>query len=164
MTAPVTSRTPGPVAAGAEALQDLLASLGVDGAGQAQDGRPIAEMLAAAVLDAAVPALSPEERQRITAIRRRMKARTQGPWSRPLNTRWKNVVTAVMPKGDPASRLHDNTDANGQPERTTIVAAPTWSMGGFLRKQSGKDLDFIAHSPEDIDFLLEALEGRTVRK
>lgn len=143
-------------------MQGLLAALGVDGAVMDPGGgRPLAETLAAAVLGAAAPPLSPEERERIAAIRRRMKARTPGPWARPLNTRWKNVVTALMPKGDPASRLRDNTDANGQPERTTIVAAPTWSMGGFLRKQSGKDLDFIAHSPEDMEFLL-GLEGRTM--
>lgn len=92
-------------------------------------------------------------------IKGRLAAITPGPWVRPLNSRWKCSVTAEMPKGDPASSLINNTDHNGDPERVAIVTAPIWSMGGFVRKQSGKDLDFIAHAPEDQAKLIDAVEG-----
>ena len=92
-------------------------------------------------------------------IKARAKKATPGPWHRPLNTRWKNAVTGIMPKGDPASTLINNTDHEGNPERITIVTAPTWSSGGFFRKQSGKDLEFIAHARTDVPKLLAALEA-----
>ncbi len=83
---------------------------------------------------------------------------TPGPWERPLNTRYKASVTAEMPKGDPASRFRDNTDHEGNPERVTIVSVPMWSSGKFFRKQSGKDLAFIAAAPSMVAHLLGIVE------
>ena len=156
-----------PVAIGAEAIDDLLTMLGIDPkACPERGGQSTAETLAAAVLNATVhltrPPLTAEEQSTIIRVRKQLKQITPYPWLRPLNTRWKCSVTGVMPKGDPASRLIDNTDRDGNPERVTIVSAPIWSMGGFVRKGSGKDLDFIAGAPENLEFLMDALERRVV--
>lgn len=159
------TKTADPVAVGAEAIDDLLVMLGVDPqACPEHGGQSTAETLAAAVLNATAhltrPPLTDEEQKTIRRLRGQLKKITPYPWLRPLNTRWKCSVTGVMPKGDPASRLIDNTDRDGNPERVTIVSAPIWSMGGFVRKGSGKDLDFIAGAPENLEFLMDALERR----
>jgi hypothetical protein len=45
-------------------------------------------------------------------------------------------------------------------EQTVVVAsAPIWSTGGFLRAQSGRDLDLIAHAPDDLTRTTNALRG-----
>jgi hypothetical protein len=96
--------------------------------------------------------------ERLAAIEAREKAATRGPWARPLNTRYRASVTADMPVGDPASRLINNTDHKGNPERVTIVSCPIWSNGKFFRPQSGKDLEFIAHGREDIPDLVGTVQ------
>lgn len=94
----------------------------------------------------------------LSAIREQLAAITPGPWHRPLNTRYKASVTAEMPKGDPTSRWKGNLDHEGNPERVTIVNVPIWSTGKFFRKQSGKDLDFIAAAPSTVEHLLAVVE------
>ena len=95
-----------------------------------------------------------EPLDRLAAIEARANAATPGPWARPLNTRYRASVSADMPKGDPASRLINNTDHKGNPERVTVVSCPVWSNGKFFRSQSGKDLEFIAHARTDVPALL----------
>ncbi|MDQ5860689.1 MAG: hypothetical protein M3536_00300 [Actinomycetota bacterium] len=97
---------------------------------------------------------------RLGEIEARLAKITPGPWDRPLNTRYKASVTAEMPKGDPTSRWKGNVDHEGNPERVSIVNCPIWSTGKFFRKQSGRDLDFIAHSPADVAYLLAELRKR----
>jgi hypothetical protein len=90
----------------------------------------------------------------LAAIEARANAATPGPWDRPLNTRYRASVTADMPKGDPSSRWRDQVDKEGNPERVSIVNCPIWSDGKFFRKQSGRDLEFIAHARTDVPALL----------
>lgn len=98
-------------------------------------------------------------REVLDGIKGQLAAITPGPWERPLNTRYRASVTAQMPKGDPTSRWADNVDHEGKPERVAIVSCPIWSTGKFFRKQSGKDLDFIASAPSTVARLTVALES-----
>ena len=96
-------------------------------------------------------------------IQRRADAATPGPWARPLNTRYRASVTADMPKGDPSSRWRDQVDHEGNAERVSIVSCPIWSDGKFFRKQSGRDLEFIAHARTDIPALLAMVREQQAR-
>lgn len=92
-------------------------------------------------------------------IKDRLAAATPGPWERPLRVRSRSYVQADMPKGDPSSRWKDQTDHEGNPEKVAIVSCPTWSDSKFVRKQSGRDLEFIAHAPTDIAKLVATVEA-----
>ena len=67
-----------------------------------------------------------ELREAAKLMRERAEAATPGPWERPLDVRHKNFVMAALP------------------ERVSVVSAAIWSIGGFMRKRSGRDLDYIA--------------------
>jgi hypothetical protein len=89
-------------------------------------------------------------------MRERAMAATPGPWERPLDTRHKNVVIAALPEGEQGSWISGTIPAEfashsgitgryaGQRERVSVVEANIWSIGGFTRKRSGRDLDYIA--------------------
>lgn len=91
-----------------------------------------------------------------TLMRERAEAATPGPWERPLDTRYKNIVIAALPDGEqgqyeggciPAEWSDHKGIAGryaGQRERVSVVSAAIWSIGGFTRKRSGRDLDHIA--------------------
>lgn len=66
-------------------------------------------------------------------------AATPGPWTRPLNTRYRATVYAPLPD-DELSRYTDVKPG----ERVSVVQCGTWSNGAFFRKRSGRDLDYIA--------------------
>jgi hypothetical protein len=89
-------------------------------------------------------------------MRERAEAATPGPWERPLDTRHKNFVMAALPEGEQGSYVSGTIPAEfahhsgitgryaGQRERVSVVSADIWSPGGFMRKRSGRDLDYIA--------------------
>lgn len=95
-------------------------------------------------------------RRTAKVMRERANAATPGPWERPLDTRHKNAVIAALPEGEqgqyeggsiPAEWSHHKGITGryaGQRERVGVVSAAIWSIGGFTRKRSGRDLDYIA--------------------
>jgi hypothetical protein len=99
---------------------------------------------------------SQELREAAKLMRERAEAGTPGPWERPLDTRHKNFVMAALPEGEQGSHTDGMIPAEfsshkgptgryaGQRERVGIVSAAIWSIGGFVRKRSGRDLDYIA--------------------
>lgn len=86
---------------------------------------------------------------RINDIERRISEATPGPWDRPLNTRFKSVVTAPLPDDEP-SDWKDRIPSDGVPERVVVAQCQVWSNGRHNRKRSGRDLELIAHAPEDL--------------
>jgi hypothetical protein len=81
-------------------------------------------------------------------------AATPGPWERPLDTRYKNLVGAALPEGE-QGRFTDGLVPDymnsgylgryrGQRERVAVVSCNIWSDGSFARKRSGRDLEYIA--------------------
>lgn len=102
--------------------------------------------------------MTPDETLRAAAklMRERAAAATPGPWERPLDTRHKNLVIAALPEGEqgqwidgciPAEWSHHKGVTGryaGQRERVGVVSADVWSVGGFMRKRSGRDLDYVA--------------------
>ena len=103
-----------------------------------------------------MPEPSQDLREAAKLMRERAEAATPGPWERPLDVRHKNFVMAVLPEGEQGSYKSGNIPAEfashkgptgryaGQRERVSIVSAAIWSIGGFMRKRSGRDLDYIA--------------------
>jgi len=101
---------------------------------------------------------SPAETMRAAAklMRERAVAATPGPWERPLDTRHKNFVMAALPDGEEGSYRSGTIPAEfashngptgryaGQRERVGVVSAAIWSSGGFMRKRSGRDLEYVA--------------------
>jgi hypothetical protein len=97
-----------------------------------------------------------ELREAAKLMRERAEAATPGPWERPLDVRHKNFVMAALPEGEQGSYKSGNIPAEfashkgptgryaGQRERVSVVSAAIWSIGGFMRKRSGRDLDYIA--------------------
>jgi len=89
-------------------------------------------------------------------MRERAQAATAGPWERPLDTRYKNLVIAALPDGEQGQHVSGRIPAEwsshkgltgryaDQRERVCIVSAAIYSIGGFMRKRSGRDLDYIA--------------------
>jgi hypothetical protein len=89
-------------------------------------------------------------------MRERAGAATPGPWERPLDTRYRDFVMAALPEGEQGSYRDGLIPAEfashkgptgryaGQRERVSVVSAAIWSIGGFVRKRSGRDLDYIA--------------------
>ena len=87
-------------------------------------------------------------------IRERAEAATPGPWERPLDTRHRNFVGAALPANE-TGRWEGGIIPGymtsgylsryvGQRERVCVVSCESWSDGHFVRKRSGRDLDFIA--------------------
>jgi hypothetical protein len=99
---------------------------------------------------------SQELREAAKLMRERAEAATPGPWERPLDVRHKNFVMAALPEGEQGSYKSGSIPAGfashkgptgryaGQRERVSVVSAAIWSIGGFMRKRSGRDLDYIA--------------------
>lgn len=89
-------------------------------------------------------------------MRERAEKATPGPWERPLDVRHKNYVMAEMPEGEQGSWADGTIPAEfashkgptgryaGRRERVGVASAAIWSIGGFLRNRSGRDLDYIA--------------------
>lgn len=90
-------------------------------------------------------------------MRERAQAATPGPWERPLDTRHKDFVMAALPADEeprtweggiiPAQfSTHKGPTGRyaGQRERVGVVSAAIMSIGGFIRKRSGRDLEYIA--------------------
>jgi hypothetical protein len=95
--------------------------------------------------------------QAAAQMRERAAAATPGPWERPLDTRHKNLVGAALPEDEeprqwqggiiPESFAQYSGYSNryaGQRERVGVVSAAILSVGGFTRKRSGRDLEYIA--------------------
>lgn len=91
-----------------------------------------------------------------THLRTLANAATPGPWSRPLNTRYKASVSAPLPEGEQGAWLTGIDPETGKRERVTVVAAPTWSNGKHTRKRSGRDLEYIAAVGPQVGALLVA--------
>jgi hypothetical protein len=106
-----------------------------------------------------MPETTPAETLRKAAalMRKLASEATPGPWERPLDTRHKNAVIAALPEDEdprqwqggviPAEFASHNGPMGryaGQRERVGVVSADIWSTGGFIRKRSGRDLEFIA--------------------
>jgi hypothetical protein len=103
-----------------------------------------------------MPEPSQSLREAAKLLRERAEAATPGPWERPLDTRYKNYVMAALPEGEQGQYKSGNIPAEfashkgptgryaGQRERVGVIEAAIWSIGGFLRKRSGRDLDYIA--------------------
>ncbi len=101
---------------------------------------------------------SPADELRAAAalMRKRAKEATPGPWERPLDIRHKNSVIAALPEDERGEWVGGVIPARfashkgllgryaGQRERVGIVSAAIWSLGSFMRKRSGRDLDYIA--------------------
>lgn len=97
-----------------------------------------------------------ELREAAKLMRKRAGAATPGPWERPLDTRYRNFVMAAMPDDETGSwndgiipaefASHKGPTGRyaGQRERVSVVSAAIWSIGGFVRKRSGRDLEHIA--------------------
>lgn len=64
-------------------------------------------------------------------------AATPGPWWRRRAPRAHVGVFAVKPAGEQRRYL------DGREEHITVVTAPSWSTGRFVRVRSGRDLDWI---------------------
>lgn len=102
--------------------------------------------------------MTPAETMRAAAklMRERAAAATPGPCERPLDTRDKNFVMAALPDGEEGSYRSGIIPAEfarhkgltgryaGQRERVSVVSAAIWSSGGFIRKRSGRDLEYVA--------------------
>lgn len=84
--------------------------------------------------------MTPVEELRAAAakLRKRGGEATPGPWDRPLNIRYKNVVAAAKPDDEQGKYL------DGRPEQVGVVMLNTWSDGTFMRKRGGRDLEWIA--------------------
>lgn len=103
-----------------------------------------------------MPEPSEELREAAKLMRERAESATPGPWERPLDVRNKNYVMAALPEGEQGQYKSGNIPAEfashkgptgryaGQRERVGVVSAAIWSIGGFMRKRSGRDLDYIA--------------------
>jgi hypothetical protein len=83
-------------------------------------------------------------RRASTHLRALAQAASPGPWERPLNTRYKAIVTAPLPEGETGSYIDGVDRATGERERCCVVLANTWSNGKHYRKRSGRDLEYIA--------------------
>jgi hypothetical protein len=104
-------------------------------------------------------------------LRKRAGAATPGHWERPLSTRHKNAVTAVLPQGEPErypGGIIPATRASGyygtlagQRERCAIATAPLDSMGAFARPRSGADLEYIALMGPPVGLALAGLLRHT---
>jgi hypothetical protein len=79
-----------------------------------------------------------ELRAAAATLRKRGAEATPGPWDRPLNTRYKHIVTAPKPDGEQGRHL------DGRPERVGVVQLNIWWNGSFMRKRGGRDLEWIA--------------------
>lgn len=79
-----------------------------------------------------------ELRAAATLLRETASKATPGPWERPLNTRYKHIVTAAKPD-DELGRYRD-----GRPEKVVVALIETWSNGAHVRKRNGRDLEWIA--------------------
>lgn len=86
------------------------------------------------------PAGTPVDELRAAAqlLRKRGAEATPGPWHRPLNTRYKHVVTAAKPDDEQGRYL------DGRPEQVGVVQLNIWSNGAHERKRGGRDLEWIA--------------------
>lgn len=98
-----------------------------------------------------------ELREAARLMRERAEKATPGPWDRPLNVRYKNVVTASKPDDEPRDYVGD------RPERCCVATVPTWSTGRHTRVRSGRDLEHIASWHPGValavaDWLLETAE------
>ena len=90
-------------------------------------------------------------------MRERAEAATPGPWERPLDIRYKNIVGAALPEDEEPRQWqggvipedfarytgYSNRYA-GQRERVVVVKCPTDSLGSHDRKRNGRDLEYIA--------------------
>jgi hypothetical protein len=83
-------------------------------------------------------------RRAAALLRERAADATPGPWSRPLNTRYKATVTAPLPEGEQGSYVSGIDPRTGEREHCGVVMANTWSNGKHYRKRSGRDLEYIA--------------------
>lgn len=95
-------------------------------------------------------------RRAAALMRKRAREATPGPWERPLDVRGKNIVIAELPGNEPPGHWDDGVIPEnvtwggleqryaGQRERCGIVSAGTSTTGGFTRKRSGRDLEYIA--------------------
>lgn len=99
--------------------------------------------------------MTPAEELRSAAklMRERAEAATPGPWERPLDVRYKDIVGAPLPEGEEgryvSGIIPDHATGysgryKGQRERCGVVQCNTMSDGSFVRKRSGRDLDYIA--------------------
>lgn len=102
----------------------------------ADAGTPVDELRAAAQL-----------------LRKRGTEATPGPWHRPLNTRYKHIVTAAKPDDEQGRWL------DGRPEQVGVVQLNIWSNGAHERKRGGRDLEWIALASPLLAEPLAALLG-----
>lgn len=94
-----------------------------------------------------------ELRQAAAKVRETAAKATPGPWERPLNTRYKHIVTAAKPDDEQGQYL------DGRPERVGVVQLNIWSDGKHYRKRGGRDLEWIAlMSPALAEPLAASLE------
>jgi len=94
------------------------------------------------------PGFQPQPAVRLRAaaalVRERAVAATPGPWHRPLNTRRKNAVRAVLPEGERGEWIDGIDPSTGMREHCTVATIPIWSDGKFARARGGRDLEWIA--------------------
>lgn len=111
-----------------------------------------------------IETVADELRQAATLLRKRGAEATPGPWTRPLNTRWKATVRAALPEGE-QGEWRDGIDPDtGQRELCTVVKVQIWSDGRHYRKRSGRDLEWIAlMDPEVAEPLASWLESEAAR-
>lgn len=93
-------------------------------------------------------------RRAVDLMRKRAAEATPGPWSRPLNTRNKAVVTAPLPEGERGTYVGGVDRTTGERERCCVVQANTLSNGQHFRKRSGRDLEYIAALHPTVALLL----------
>src|ERR1017187_5317330 len=120
-----------------------------------------------------MPEPSQELREAAKLMRERAEAATPGPWERPLDTRHKNFVMAVLPEGEQGRYKSGNIPAEfashkgptgryaGQRERVSVVSAAIWSIGGVISKRRGRDLDYIASMGPPVALAVADLLDRT---
>jgi hypothetical protein len=88
--------------------------------------------------------VTPEMLRKAAAkLRKVAGAATPGPWERPLDVRYKAVVTAALPEGETGRWKSGNTP-DGQRERVGVVQLNIWSDGKHMRPRGGRDLEWIA--------------------
>lgn len=87
---------------------------------------------------------SGELRAASATLRKLASDATPGPWTRPLNTRYKATVTGPLPEGERGGWIDGIDPATGEREQCTVATIPIWSNGKHSRQRGGRDLEYIA--------------------